>query len=150
MLQLIRGQTLSFSFPEVHEDARLKIELIRTFRVPDDDRTNRLPPGFTPFSMEHVEDYRRKLPPEWLKHKGLLLPMYQAEALWIDFDSPESYPFAVRIGAGKICAVTGDQWKQELVKSSVVDGQGERSRQNYLAVPEQPWLDGFNSGDGVA
>ncbi len=149
MLRLIRGQTLSFSFPEVHEDARLKIELIRTFRVPDDDRTNRLPPGFEPFPMEHVEDYRRKLPPEWLKHKGLLLPMYQAEALWIDFESPESYPFAVRIGAGKICAVTGEKWKQELVKSCVVDGQGERSRQNYLAVPEQPWLDGFNSGDGV-
>lgn len=97
MLRLIRGQTLSFSFPEVHEDAKLKIKLIRTLRVPDDSRTNYLPPGFGPFTLEHVEDYRGKVPPEWLKHKGLLLPMYQDEALWVRFESPERYPFAVNV-----------------------------------------------------
>lgn len=150
MLELIRGKTLAFSFPDVHEDANLEIELMRTFRVPDDGRLNFLPPGFEPFFMEHVEDYRGYLPEEWIKHKGLLLPMYQAEALWIRFNSFDDYPFAVRIGAGKICAVTGDRWKSGLRQGIAVDDEGnEEPLQNYVAVPGQPWLDGFNTGDGI-
>ena len=65
--------------------------------------------------------------------------MYQAEALWINFSSESdsqmgvSYPFAVKIAAGKINAVTGDEWSNGLVKDP----------QDYLVVPDQPWLDGF-------
>lgn len=150
MLELIRGRTLAFSFPDVHEDANLDIELIRTLRVPDDNRLNFLPPGIEFFRMEHVEDYSDKLPAEWVRHKGLLLPMYQAEALWIRFTSSEDYPFAVRIGAGKICAVTGNAWKGGLTQGIAVDEDGnEEPLQNYLPVPGQPWLDGFNVGKGV-
>lgn len=65
--------------------------------------------------------------------------MYQSEALWIsfsswgDFGSGASYPFAVKIAAGKINAVTGEPWTNGLAKR----------RQNYVVVPDQPWLDGF-------
>ena len=34
-----------------------------------------------------------------------MLPMYQSEAMWLNFDSPSGYPFAIRIAAGKIDAV---------------------------------------------
>lgn len=75
-----------------------------------------------------------------------MMPMYQAEALWICFDSEwiddydTSYPFAVRIAAGKICAVSGDNWRPGLTRYP---------RQNYVVIPRQPWLDGFNVGKGV-
>jgi hypothetical protein len=83
--------------------------------------------------MEHVEDHAARLPRSWAVHGGVLLPMYQAEALWIHFDSPNDYPFAVKIAAGKINAVTGEPWSNGLSDAP----------QDYLVLPQQPWLDGF-------
>ena len=114
MLKVLNRRTLQFSFPEVHEDAVLEIEFMRTFRVPDDGRLNALPPGRAPFEVDYVEKYPSKVPATWRKHEGLLLPMYQAEALWIDFVSLNGYPFAVKIGSGKLCAVTGKPWNPGL------------------------------------
>ncbi len=74
-----------------------------------------------------------------------MLPMYQAEAMWINFESSyisdreTNYPFAVRIAAGKIDAVTGESWTDKL----------QPSPQNYVMIPEQPWLDGFCVEQGV-
>lgn len=39
---------------------------------------------------------------------------------------------------GKVCAVSGLPWIEHLVKSP----------QNYVVLPDQPWLDGINAGDG--
>ncbi len=66
-----------------------------------------------------------------------MLPMYQSEAMWINFDS--EYPFAVKIGAGKINAVTG---------KSLHDGLSIKP-QDYLVVPDQPWLDGYCVEEGI-
>lgn len=66
-----------------------------------------------------------------------MLPMYQSEALWIGFSS--EYPFAVKVGAGKIDAVTGDDWSDGL----------HREPQDYVVTPAQPWLDGFAVEEGV-
>jgi hypothetical protein len=63
--------------------------------------------------------------------------MYQSEALWINFDG--SYPCAIKIAAGKINAVTGEAWKNDLSPHP----------QDYLVVPDQPWLDGFCVGKGL-
>ena len=73
-----------------------------------------------------------------------MLPMYQAEAMWMDFTSSmirrhATYPFLIKIAAGKINAVTGDQW---------VDPP-QAHPQDYVVVPEQPWLDGFCVKKGV-
>ena len=62
---------------------------------------------------------------------GCSSPMYQAEALWINFRG--DYPMAVKIAAGKVNAVTGEAWSEGLTEVP----------QDYLVVPEQPWLDGF-------
>ena len=67
------------------------------------------------------------------------IPMHQAEALWINFQSGFGYPFAVKIATGKICAVTGDAWVNNL----------NRDPQDYVVVPEQPWLDGYCVEKGV-
>lgn len=127
----LKNDELVFRFPEVHEDAVCRVDFQRTLRIPDDNREYPLPPGLGRFPMEHVEDHSSRLPGAWSEHGGVLLPMYQAEALWINFSG--GYPFAIKIAAGKINAVTGNEWRNGLV----------RDPQDYLVVPDQPWLDGF-------
>jgi len=58
--------------------------------------------------------------------------MYQSEALWTNFSG--SYPCAIKVAAGKISAVSGEPWGNGLSEDP----------QDYVVVPEQPWLDGFN------
>jgi len=130
--------SLVFRFPEVHPDAELSINFQRTLRVPDDGTTYPLPAGIGSFPLRHLEDFKENLPASWHERGGVLLPMYQSEALWINFDT--DYPMAIKIAAGKINAVTGKSWSNDLhVKP-----------QDYLAVPLQPWLDGFKTkGDLV-
>ena len=127
----LRNDQIIFRFPEVHEDAELAIEFQRTLRIPDDNRHYYLPPGLGKFPLSRVDDYPDNLPETWSEHGGVFLPMYQAEALWINFRA--DYPMAVKIAAGKVNAVTGEAWQEEL--------SGEP--QDYLVVPGQPWLDGF-------
>lgn len=127
----LKNDQLVFRFADVHADARLTIEFQRTLRIPDDDRTYPLPPGLGRFPIRHVDDFAVNVPERWIEHGGVMLPMYQSEALWVNFHS--SYPFAVRVATGKIDAVTGKQLRPGL----------GRDPQNYLAIPEQPWLDGY-------
>lgn len=129
----LNNNKLVFSFSDVHKDAICRIDFQRTLRIPDDNREYPLPPGLGSFPLEHVEDHTIRLPPSWSTHGGVLLPMYQAEAMWLKFSSDSGYPFAVKIAAGKINAVTGETWRNDLVKQP----------QDYVVVPGQPWLDGF-------
>ena len=46
---------------------------------------------------------------------------------------------ALRVAAGKIDAVTGKEWSPGLHKRP----------QDYLLIPEQPWLDGYCVEEGV-
>lgn len=131
--------SLVFRFPEVHEHAVLRIDFQRTLRIPDDNREYPLPPGLGRFPLQHVDDFSDKIPSSWIEHGGVLLPMYQAEALWISFSSPNDYMFAVKVAAGKINAVTGENWSNKLSSTP----------QDYVVVPEQPWLDGFCIGKGL-
>ncbi len=130
----LNGKGLVFSFPEVHCDARCRISFQRTLRIPDDNREYPLPPGLGAFPLEHIDDHAMRLPKSWTEHGGVLLPMYQSEALWISFRGLRSnYPFAVKVAAGKINALTGEEWSNGLTKQP----------QDYLVVPDQLWLDGF-------
>ncbi len=136
MIELNHDQ-LVIHFPEVHEHARVAINFQRTLRIPDDGRTYPLPAGLGPFPLRHVDDHARTAPPPWIEHGGVMLPMYQAEALWVCFSG--GYPFAIKIAAGKINAVTGEDWRDGL----------HRDPQDYVIAPDQPWLDGYCVEKGV-
>ncbi|WP_419594645.1 hypothetical protein [Thiolapillus sp.] len=135
MIELMNNQ-LTFRFPEVHKKAECSIDFQRTLRIPDDNREYPLPPGLGRFPVEHVDDFADKLPDTWRTHGGVFIPMYQSEALWINFSG--HYPCAVKIAAGKINAVSGEPWSNEL----------SSDHQDYAVIPEQPWLDGFNVSEG--
>ena len=141
----LRKDSLIFTFPEVHPQAKLTIGFQRTLRIPDDGTDHPLPPGFGEFPLRHVDDFTDTVPAQWLEHGGVMLPMHQSEAMWLHFRSQylseheAAYPFAVKIAAGKIDAVTGKRWTNTL----------HGSPQDYLVIPEQPWLDGFCVERGV-
>ena len=105
---LLNVDELAFSFPEVHPQATLEIEFHRTLRIPDDGKDYPLPPGLGKFAVRDVDDFEATVPQTWIEHGGVMLPMYQSEALWLRFASRYidsrrvRYPFAVKIAAGKI------------------------------------------------
>ena len=112
------------------------VRFMRTLRIPEDGLSS-LPPGLGTFPLRRVADYPDTAPPEWLAQGGVMLPMYQREALWLDFGADE--PAALQVGIGKVSAISGEAWSETL----------QRTPQDYVTLPEQPWLDGINAGDGL-
>ena len=153
MIELKRDNLL-FTFPEVHPNANLSINFQRTLRIPDDDKNYPLPPGLGSFPVRHVDNFTEKVPDQWIERGGVMFPMRQSEAMWITFNSIQAttekgwdkfepldgeYPFAVKVATGKINAVTGEPWENSLHKNP----------QDYLVVPDQPWLDGYCVEKGI-
>ena len=114
--------------------SRCSIAFQRTLRLPDDGKTYPLPAGLGAFPLRPVDRYPSTSPAHWLEKGGVLLPMYQAEALWLSFHAEA--PLAVKITSGSVNALTGEIDRNGLVGSP----------QNYLTIPDQPWLDGFKVG----
>jgi hypothetical protein len=141
----LKSDRLIFTFPDVHPEARLEIEFQRTLRIPDDGMDYPLPPGLGRFPLRHVDDFAKNVPPAWLEHGGVMMPMYQSEAMWLFFhssyidDRDTEYPFAIKVAAGKIDAVTGGEWTNDL----------HGIPQDYMVSPRQPWLDGYCVEKGI-
>lgn len=135
----LKQSRLEFTFPKVFPDSHFSISFQRTLRIPDDNKSYPLPPGFGAFPLRHVDDYADSISPSWIDHGGVMMPMYQSEALWISFNDrwieerQATYPFAIKIAAGKINAVTGKEWSNGL----------HDNPQDYMVSAEQPWLDGY-------
>ncbi len=138
-----KNNILSFNFPEVHPHAKCSVEFIRTLRLPDDGKTYPLPPGIGSFPLLHTDDFKQNLSEDMAKRGGVMLPMYQSEALWIKFHGHHSYehnavyPMALKIAAGKRSAITGKAWVQSLKED------------DYVVIPLQPWIDGFMLSEGI-
>jgi hypothetical protein len=79
----IEGDNLVFSFPEVHPKAILSINFQRTLRIPDDGKDHFLPPGLGGFPLRNMDDLATRVSRRWLEHGGVVLPMYQSEAMWL-------------------------------------------------------------------
>jgi hypothetical protein len=111
----------------------------RTLRIPDDGRSYPLPPGLGAFQIRRVEDYKNGLPAAWQKGSSAFIAMYQREALWIGFRGAPWRPNAVKIGIGGINAISGQTFENGL----------NEHPQDYVVIPDQPWLDGINTGPGT-
>ena len=121
------GRFVSISFP-------------RTLRIPDDGREWPLPPGLGRFPLRRVRDFARRVPRSWRERGGVFLPMYQCEALWLSFHAPHWHPSAMKVAVGGVNAVSG---------RAPDDARLRRRPQDYVVVPDQPWLDGINAGEGM-
>lgn len=134
----LEDDTLVFRFPHLDRTSSFRLDFQRTLRIPDSDRTYALPPGFGAFPLRHAEDFASTLPDATRARGGVILPIWQAEAMWLNFENEGpgrgvDFPVAVKVAAGKINAVTGKPWTNGL----------SAKPQDYMVSPEQPWLDGF-------
>lgn len=118
---------------------RFAITCQRTLRIPDDGQTYPLPPGLGKIPILRAGEFADSLLAVARRDNAFVIPMFQREALWLGFEGAAWKPNAVKIGAGRINAITGEPWNENL----------QDAPQNYLVVPDQPWLDGFNVGSGV-
>ena len=134
----LQNEQLVFRFPHIEEDAGISIDFQRTLRLPDNGRDYHLPPGLGRFPLRHIEDFDLGVSNHRKARGGIIMPMFQTDALWLNFSSlgygRQELPVALKIGAGKINAVSGEKWTDGL----------RQDPQNYIVLPDQPWLDGFN------
>jgi len=119
------------------ETKHMRITFHRTLRLPEDGKTYPLPPSLGVFPVKRVDDYADRVPASWRDRGGVFVPLYQHEALWIQFEKLTHKPCAVKVGVGKVNAITGGPWRDSL-----------NINQDYVVAPPQPWLDGIKSGDG--
>ena len=130
----------SFQFADtagelIQHEARVQFQ--RTLRVPDDGKEYPLPAGLGQFPLLHARSNALTLPEHMTSRGGVVFPIYPFEATWMNFDCTDGFPVALRIAAGKINAVTGERWQE-----------GVPNEQDYVVLPDQYWLDGFNTGEG--
>ncbi len=136
MLEL-RNDRLIVHSRDVHPDATTGITMMRTLRIPDDDRDHPLPAGLGAFPVRHVADLGDRAPDAWRARGGVVVPMWSTEAMWLRFEG--RYPYALKIAAGKRCAITGRPFSMDL----------HDDEQDYVVVPGQRWLDGFAIAKGI-
>ncbi|KAL9653432.1 hypothetical protein ABK040_002068 [Willaertia magna] len=137
----VEGNQLIFYNPSQPIKDRVSLSFHRTLRIPEDGKVYPLPPSLGSFPIKRVDDYLNKVPKEWIPKGGVFIPLFQREALWIQFNNTSTeYPHALKVATGKVNALSGEGWDEEIKKRNV---------QDYCVTPLQPWLDGINSGNGV-
>lgn len=69
--------------------------------------------------------------------------------MWINFEA--NAPFLIKIYAGGINVVSGEPYDETLatqLRRSTLSEEG-KDMQDYVVVPDQPWLDGVATAPGV-
>lgn len=138
----LENDALVIRFPHISKNAGIRINFQRTLRIPDDGQEHHLPPGLGRFPLRHIEDYDLGASEHRKARGGVIMPIFQTDALWLNFDAECDrlpLPVALKVGTGKINAVSGEKWKDGLTQNP----------QDYAVLPEQRWLDGFNVSKGV-
>ena len=83
----LKDDQLIIQFPDIAKDVGIKIDFQRTLRIPDDGDEHNLPPGLGEFPLRHVEDFDLGESNYRKARGGLIMPMFQADALWLNFSS---------------------------------------------------------------
>jgi Holliday junction DNA helicase RuvB subunit len=116
-----------------------RISFNRTLRIPEDGRAYPLPAGFGRLPILRVEDYAERVPEQWLEQGGFIIPLYQREALFLEFAGVQWRPTIGKVSVGRVNAISGKEHDLKI----------RSHRQDYVVIPDQHWLDGINSGNGL-
>ena len=129
---------VSLSGYRIQVGEHFSVSLQRTLRIPDDGREYPLPPGLGDLTLHSAADLPG-VPAAWRGAGEYVVPVHQREAVWLNFWASWWRPVAVQVGVGGVDAVSGGRWDEAL----------HADPQNYVVCPDQPWLDGVNSGVGT-
>lgn len=130
----VKQDTLAIS----QQDGELELSFARTLRVPENGKTFGAPVLFAPMPLIPVSEHKLHLPSQIAQKGGLLLPMYQREAIALNLNTSMSASgrtarFAIKVLAGTINVLN------ETVKNQPDLEKG----QDYVIAPGQARLDGF-------
>lgn len=107
--------------------------------MPDDNRLHQLPASLGYYDLFNVEAYAGRLPANIRQAGGVFLPMWQREAMWINFElagHPKilqwATKYAMRIFVGRVNAISGLMMDQE---SQEVDASAQIH--DYIVIPGQ-------------
>jgi hypothetical protein len=125
-----------------------RISFDRTLRVPEDGTLYGIPALFGPFPIVYVDRLKAHNLDNIRCKGGLLIPLYQREALVLSFNpdreankyrsswnSASDFNFAIRVLCGSVNALTGC--------AATKDTSQPFQRQDYVVAPRQVRLDGF-------
>ena len=74
------------------------------------------------FPLRHIEDFDLGNKEHLKKRGGLIMPMFQSDALWLSFSGRSKrsvdLPIAIKVATGKINAVSGLDWEDGLEAES--------------------------------
>ncbi|KAK7967865.1 uncharacterized protein PG986_002142 [Apiospora aurea] len=136
--------------PPILGDSWLKIQFMRTIRVPDNTtETLKLPPGLGRFALSQVSKYEDNLPINVSARGGVFFIMHPNESMWVSFKARD--PFMVKLYAGGVNGLSGE-YKFEDAETIVRRQHRYRSGQqiqDYIVTPGQQWLDGIAVSPGV-
>ncbi|KAH6642766.1 integral membrane protein [Boeremia exigua] len=137
----------------------LYISFHRTVRVPDNQHISNLPPDFGKFPLTPVSQYASKMRSDMAAKGGIFFPMYQSEAMWMNFSCSYSQNYMIKIYVGGVNVISGEPAMEGMAttlrrrtKMATVNrdsGVGrDTSLQDYIIVPGQRWLDGIAESPG--
>lgn len=128
--------------PVVRDNHSFSVSFERTTRIPDDNKLHHLPSSLGSYQVFSVDKYSRHLPKNITETGGVFFPMWQREAMWINFRHSHR-KYAVRVFVGRVNAITGQEMQSEK------DAKYEDKLQDHLVIPGQRWLDGICVAPGV-
>ncbi|KAI4696651.1 uncharacterized protein J4E88_000828 [Alternaria novae-zelandiae] len=143
------GQDIDFNIAPLPASKRaveascgFHMSLERTPRMPDDNKLHQLPGSLGSYDLFSVEAYADRLPDNITESGGVLFPMWQREAMWLNF-GPTNQQCAVRVFMGHVNTISG------LTMEETADEKSDELEQDYIVLPGQEWLDGICVGPGV-
>lgn len=131
------------SFHSVKDDRGFEVSFERTPRMPDDNRLHQLPGSLGSYELYNVAAFGNRLPAKINEVGGVFLPMWQREAMWLNFTTKCRLKCAVRVFVGRVNAISGAKMEEDPNQSS------KNKVQDYIMLPEQHWLDGICVAAGV-
>ncbi|KAK5659860.1 hypothetical protein OQA88_13323 [Cercophora sp. LCS_1] len=93
---------------QMDESDEMVISFMRTVRIPEDNKIYKLPPSLGNFPLFDVRPFSERLPASMATQGGIFLPMYQLEAMWINFQCKKGRRFVVRPYLGGVNGTTGE------------------------------------------
>ncbi|KAK0509728.1 hypothetical protein JMJ35_008122 [Cladonia borealis] len=128
-------------------EPHILIHLMRTIRMPRDEKVYSHPPGLGSFPLYDMQPFESRLLADLATRGGIFLPMYHREAMWISFDCPFPKNYAIRPYLGGINGISGEPTRKRLTTASR-KLKTPIKKQDYLVLPGQVRLDGFLTESG--
>ncbi|KAF2031589.1 hypothetical protein EK21DRAFT_99541 [Setomelanomma holmii] len=114
-------------------------------------QTSYLPPNLGAFPLKPVSTYADKLTASMVSKGSLFFPMYQCEAMWINFSCKQRQDYMMKIYFGGVDAISGES----AIETAATKLRRQQRKaegkllQDYIVVPGQLWLDGIANSDGT-